>query len=312
MYDLIIAGGGPAGVAAGIYASRKMLKGILITDLFGGQSVVAAEIQNFIGVKSISGFNLAKILKEHLQVASTSSAQAQKGIKIIEEDLVAKIEKAKDGFKATTKKGKIFKSRTVLIASGSRQRKLNIPGEKEFEGRGVFYCSTCDAPLMKGKIAAVIGGGNSGFEAALDLLPYASKIYLLTRTGVLKADPIVREKVRDSKKVKIITMTGAEEIFGEEFVQGLKYRDRRSGKAKEILLQGVFAAVGYQPNSEIVKNLVKLTKAGEIVVNPATQETSCRGIWAAGNVTDGLYRQINISIGDAIKAVLNIYQSMLK
>ena len=312
MYDLIIAGGGPAGVAAGIYASRKMLKGILITDLFGGQSLVAAEIQNFIGVKSISGFNLAKILKEHLQVASTSSAQAQKGIKIIEEDLVAKIEKAKDGFKATTKKGKIFKSRTVLIASGSRQRKLNIPGEKEFEGRGVFYCSTCDAPLMKGKIAAVIGGGNSGFEAALDLLPYASKIYLLTRTGVLKADPIVREKVRDSKKVKIITMAGAEEIFGEEFVQGLKYRDHRSGKAKEILLQGVFAAVGYQPNSEIVKNLVKLTKAGEIVVNPATQETSCRGIWAAGNVTDGLYRQINISIGDAIKAVLNIYQSMLK
>ena len=269
---------------------------------------MAAEIQNFIGVKSISGFNLAKILREHLE--------AQKEIKIFEGDLVVKIEKIKKGFKATTRKGKIFKSRTVLIASGSRRKKLNIPGEKKFEGRGVFYCSICDAPLMKGKIAAVIGGGNSGFEAVIDLLPYASKIYLLTRTGALKADLIIQEKVksanRRTKQVKIIKMAEAEEIFGEEFVQGLRYRDRRSGKIKKMPLQGVFVAVGYRPNSEIVKNLVKLAKAGEIVVNPATQETSCQGIWASGDVTDGLYGQINISIGDAIKAVLNIYQYLLK
>lgn len=299
-YDLLIIGGGPAGVAAGIYAARKKLKGILVTDSFSGQSMVSAEIQNFIGFKSISGLNLTKALIEHLE--------AQKGIKIIEGDSVIKIKKNKAGFKVFTKKRKNFNSKTILIASGSRRKKLNIPGEEEFEGRGVFYCSICDAPLMKNKIVAVIGGGNAGLEAGRDLLPYALKIYLLEYTANITADPVMAETIKKSKKVKIITMAEVQEIFGEEFVKGLKYQDRRSGKIKKVNLQGIFVSVGWQPNSEIVKNLVKLNKAGEVIVNSKTQETSCPGIWASGDVTDGLYHQNNIAIGDAIKAVLNIYQ----
>lgn len=291
-------------MAAGVYAARKKLKGLLITDSFGGQSMVSAEIQNFIGFKSISGLNLAKVLKEHLQ--------AQSGIKIIEGDLAIEIKKNKKGFKIATKKGKNFNSKAILIASGSRRKKLNIPGEKEFGGRGVFYCSICDAPLMKNKIVAVIGAGNAGLESVRDLLPYASKIYILEYTANLTADPIIAEPIKKIKKIKIITLAEVREIFGNKFVQGLKYQDRRNGKIEKLNLQGVFVAIGYQPNSEIVKNLVKLNKAGAVIVNPKTQETSCPGIWASGDVTDGLYHQNNIAIGDAIKAVLNIYQTIDK
>lgn len=297
-YDLVIVGGGPAGVAAGVYAARKKFKVILISDSIGGQSVVSAEIWNFIGIKSISGLNLAKAFKEQLK--------SQKGIEVIEGDSVAEIKKNKDGFKVFTEKGKEFAAKTVLIVSGSRRKKINIPGEKDFEGRGVFYCSICDAPLMKNKIVAVIGGGNSGFESVLDLSPYASRIYLLEYTDILSADGITQEKVKKSKKVEIITMAEARKIFGEDFVKGLEYKDRRNGQIKKLNIQGVFVSVGYQPNSEIFKGLVDLNKNNEIIVNPKTQKTSCEGIWAAGDVSDGLYRQMNIAIGDAIKAILNI------
>ena len=298
LYDLIIIGGGPAGVAAGIYAARKKLKGLLITDLIGGQGVVSRDIQNFVGIKSISGLNFAKALKEHLE--------ANKETEFIEGDLVAEIKKDQKGFKVLTQKGKIFYSTTVLVASGSRHKKINIPGEKDFDGRGVFYCSICDAPLMKNKVTAVIGGGNSGFEAALDLLPYASKIYILEYTDKLAADQVTQDKVKKSKKVEIITMAEVKEICGDQFVKSLKYQDRRTGKTKELILKGVFASVGYSPNSEVAKNLVELNKNKEIIVDHKTQETSVKGIWAAGDVIDGLYRQMDIAIGDAIKATLNI------
>ena len=298
LYDLIIIGGGPAGVAAGIYAARKKLKGLLITDLIGGQGVVSRDIQNFVGIKSISGLNFAKALKEHLE--------ANKETEFIEGDLVAEIKKDQKGFKVLTQKGKIFYSTTVLVASGSRRKKINIPGEKDFDGRGVFYCSICDAPLMKNKVTAVIGGGNSGFEAALDLLPYASKIYILEYTDKLAADQVTQDKVKKSKKVEIITMAEVKEICGDQFVKSLKYQDRRTGKTKELILKGVFASVGYSPNSEVAKNLVELNKNKEIIVDHKTQETLVKGIWAAGDVIDGLYRQMDIAIGDAIKATLNI------
>jgi thioredoxin-disulfide reductase len=297
-YDLIIVGGGPAGVAAGIYAARKKLKSFLITDSIGGQGVVSRDIQNFVGVKSISGLNFAKSLKEHLE--------ANKETEFIEGDLVTEIKKETKGFKVLTQKRKIFHSKSVLIASGSRRKKINIPGEKDFDGRGVFYCSICDAPLMKNKVVAVIGGGNSGFEAVLDLMPYASKIYILEYTDNLAADQITQDKVKKSEKVEIITMAEVKEICGDQFVKSLKYQDRRTGKIKELNLKGVFVSVGYSPNSEIVKNLVLLNKNDEIVVNHKTQETSVKGIWAAGDVTDGVYRQMNIAVGDAIKAALNI------
>ena len=298
MYDLIIIGGGPAGIAAGIYASRKKIKSLLITDSFGGQSIVSDKIENWIGEKEISGFELAKKLENHLK--------SQQGIEILENALVSKIEKIENGFKVFTNNNKVFETKYILVASGSSHRKLNVLGEKEFEGRGVFYCATCDAPLMKNKTAAVIGGGNSGLEAVLDLIPYASSIYLLEYGEKLKGDAITQEKIKSNPKVQIITLAQTIEITGENFVSGLKYKDRQTNKIKELKVDGVFVEIGSTPNSFLVKDLVNLNNFGEIIVDPKTQQTSLFGIWAAGDVTDFPYKQNNIAIGHAISAILNI------
>ena len=297
MYDLIIIGGGPAGVAAGIYAARKKLKTLLVAESFGGQSVVAAEINNFIGFKSISGIELKNVLEEHLR--------AQEDIEIKEGARVEKIKKFDAGFLISAG-GEQFETKTVLVALGSSYRKLGISGEKQFGGKGVFYCSTCDAPLMKNKTAVVVGGGNSGFYAVLDLLPHASKIYVLEYGDAFRADQIYINKAKKSGKVEFITMAAAKEITGEDFVSTIKYEDRASGETKELKTDGIFVAIGYAPNSGIVKDLVKLNQNSQIIIDHQTQKTSCDGIWAAGDVTDVLYGQINIAIGDAIKAVLNI------
>ena len=299
MYDLIIIGAGPAGIAAGIYAVRKKLKTLIISADIGGQPVIASKINNFIGFKSLSGIELKKALEEHLR--------SYEGIKLKEGQKVSKIEKRGEYFLISTENGEFFETKTVLLAMGSSPRRLNIPGESKFEGRGVFYCSICDAPLMKDKITAIVGGGNSGFYAVLDLIPYASKIYVLEYNDTLKADPIYIDKARESGKVEFITMAVAQEIIGNGFVKSLKYQKRDTGENKEISLDGVFVAVGYQPNDSLVKDLVKINGNGRVIINHQTQETSFEGIWAAGDVTDVLYNQINIAIGDAIKAVLNIY-----
>lgn len=300
MYDLIIIGGGPAGVAAGVYAARKKMKTLLIADSFGGQSFVAADIQNFIGIKSISGWQLAKQMEEHLR--------AFEGIiEIIDSDRVSKIEKADGGFSAFTENGRSFETKTVLMAVGSRRRKLDIPGEKRLEGKGVSYCSTCDAPIFGDKVVAVVGGGNAGVEAVMDLIPYAKEIYLMARSEGINADPITFDKIKNNPKVKIMTMVQATEILGDETVSGIKYKELKSGEAKELKLDGVFVEIGWIPNSGLMKDLVNLNERGEIIVNHQTQASSLEGIWAAGDVCDVLYKQNNISMGDAIKAVLNIY-----
>jgi len=298
MHDLIIIGGGPAGVAAGIYAARKKIKALLLTDAFGGQSVAAAEIQNFIGVKSISGLELNKMFQEHLK--------AQPDIEIKDGAIVSQIQKTASGFSVKTISGEIFETKTILLALGNRYRRLNISGEEKFEGRGVFYCSTCDAPLMKNKIAAVIGGGNAGFESALALLPFAAKIYILECADTLKADAVTQEKAKQSGKIEIITGAEVKEIFGNEFVEKIKYQDRKNNEIKELAVKGIFVSIGYEPSSDLVKNLVQLNQDKQVVVDPLTQRTSCEGVWAAGDLTNGLYRQYNIAIGDAIKATLNI------
>lgn len=298
MYDLAIIGGGPAGVAAGVYAARKKMKLVLITDSFGGQSLVSADIQNWIGTKSVSGFDWAKMLEEHLR--------GQEDIDIKEGVLVQKTEKKNEGFVLTLSNGGRVESKTVLVTSGSRRRKLGVPGEKELDGRGVAYCSTCDAPIFKNKTVAVVGGGNAGLEAVIDLLPYASKIYLIVRSDALKGDLVTQEKVKKSDKVEIIYNAETQKILGEQFVTGLQYLDKTGNTLKELKLDGVFVEIGSMPNSDVVKDLVKINQWGEIVVDHKTQRAA-EGIWAAGDVTDVLYKQNNISAGDAVKAVLNIY-----
>ncbi len=300
MYDLIIVGGGPAGVAAGIYAARRRVKTLLIAKSFGGQSTIATEINNFIGIKSISGFKLAQALEGHLR--DQEEIDIKSGIS------VSGIEKMGSNFIVATDNNEKFKSKTLLIAAGSHYRKLNIPGEKEFEGKGVSYCSICDAPIFKNKIVAVVGGGNSGLEAVLDLVPYASKIYLIQSRELLKGAMIFQEKIEKNSKIEIITMAAVREILGKDgFVNGLKYQDNRSKEIKFLKLEGVFVFIGYEPSSSLAKGLVELNKDNQIIVDNKTQKTSQNGIWAAGDITDVLYRQNNIAIGDAIKAVLNIY-----
>lgn len=297
MHELIIVGGGPAAISAGVVSARKKIKTLVVADSFGGQWITTGDVQNFIGTKSVSGFNLAKNLEAHLR--------AQEGIEI-KQAAVSKITKKEAGFSVETDKGEVFETKTVLIASGSDHRKLNVPGEKEFEGKGVFYCATCDAPLMKNKAVVVVGGGNSAFESAISLLDYASKIYVLDRSKILKADEVNQEKVRNSGKAEIITGISITEIFGDKMVSGLKYQDE-NGEIKELAVEGIFISISRIANNEIVKGLVEINQAGEIIVDPKTQKTSIDGIWAAGDVTDVLYKQGNIAIGDGMKAALNIY-----
>ncbi len=299
-YDLVIIGGGPAGVAAGVYAARKKIKTALIADSFGGQSVVSGDVQNWIGTTSISGFDLAKSLEEHLR--------AQTDIDIVDGDLVTGVASGDHGgFSVTTRNGKTLETKYIFVASGSRRRKLGVPGEKEFDGKGVVYCATCDAPLFDGKTVAVVGGGNSALESTLDLFPYAAKIYIMVRSDVLKGDPVTQDKVMSHPNVEILWNAAADEVVGKDFVTGLRYHDVKTNEAKELAVEGVFVEIGLTPNADFLSNIVTLNSRGEIVTDPRTQETSCDGIWAAGDVTDGPYRQNNISVGDAVKAVLNIY-----
>ena len=301
MFELIIIGGGPAGVAAAIYAARKKIKTAIIAEEFGGQSIISDDIQNWIGTIKLSGFDLAKQLENHLRVYAND-------IEIVDGERIEKVEKVGENhFKLITTEGKVYETERVLVTSGSHRKRLEVPGAKEFDGKGIAYCATCDAPLYDGKEVAVVGGGNAGLESVIDLEPYASKIYLLHRRDTLKADPVTQEKVKGMEKVQIIYNADTTEIMGDKFVSGLRYKDNKTGEEKELAVQGVFVEIGIIPNSEIVKDIVKLNSKGEIIVNHKTQVTSDPGIWAAGDVADVLYNQNNISAGDAIKAVLNVY-----
>ena len=299
MHDLIIIGAGPAGVGAGIYAARKKIKTLLITKDFGGQSLVSNDIQNWIGTKSLSGLDLAKNLEDHLR--------AQDGMEILDNDLVKKIEKASGFFKVSTEGGKTLETKTVLVCSGSRRRRLGIPGEDALDGKGIVWCSTCDAPLFSGKTVAVIGSGNSGLEAVRDLFAYAKKVYLLNRTNNIKGDAVTFELIKKDSRLEILYNAEIREIKGDNFVNGLTYFDKNSNALKKLEVEGVFIEIGSLPNSDFLGDLVKKNPFGEIIVDHRTQRSSAPGIWAAGDVSDVLYKQNNISTGDAIKAVLNIY-----
>src|SRR3989344_1932667 len=224
MYDLVIIGGGPGGIAGGVYAARKKLKTALIAESFGGQSITSADIQNWIGTQSISGFDLAKNLENHLR--------AQRGLEIIDGDLVIKVEKINNGFSVATQQGKILETKTILICSGSRHRKLGILGERELDGKGVAYCSTCDAPLFSDKTVAVIGAGNAGLEAVRDLLVYANKVYLLNRSEAIRGDAVTFESIKNDARGEVIMLAEAREILGDKFVSGLKYLDKKSNEVK--------------------------------------------------------------------------------
>ncbi len=312
LYDLIIIGGGPAGVASAVYAARKRLKTLLIVEAFGGQSITSADIQNWIGEPHISGFDLAKKFEDHVQaykdiidIQTSEKAVTVRKLNCVKETGVC-------DFEVMTDKNVTYQGKAVVLASGARRKKLNVPGETEFDGKGVVYCSTCDAPLFPGKTVAVVGGGNAGLEAVVDLLPYAKKIYLLEYSATLKGDPVTEETIKKDRKVEIIFNAQIKTITGMQFVNGLTYIDRLTASEKKIDLEGVFVEIGSSPNSEIVKGLVELDRYGQVLIDSKHATTSCPGIFAAGDVTDDPYKQNNISAGDAVKATLAAYAYLLK
>jgi len=301
IYDLCIVGGGPAGVAAGVYAARKKISTIFITEHFRNQSVVSEDIQNWIGTISISGENLASNLEKHLKNYSDA-------IDIKEKETVLNISKNSEGiFVIKTNKSE-YTSKTILIASGSIRRKLKIKGAEEFEGKGITYCATCDAPMFEGMDVAVIGGGNSAFESAAQLLSYAKSVTILQRSD-FRADPITIKKVLSDPRAHAIPNVDLLEIKGKQFVSGIVYKEKDSEEIKELPVQGIFVEIGSDPSVEFLNNgIVELNKNSQIIVNAKTQATNTLGIWAAGDCTDGLYHQNNISAGDAIKALEDIYK----
>jgi len=302
MYDVIIIGGGPAGSGAAVYTGRKRLKTLLITESFGGQSIVSDDIQNWIGQKSISGYDLAKNLEEHVR--------AQETVEVKIPETVTSVKEITGGFEVFTNNGNQYQSKTLIVTAGGRRRKLNIPGEDQYNGKGVAYCSTCDAPLFMGKKVVVVGGGNAGLEAAIDLLPFASEIFVSVRSEKLVADPITQAEVLKSDKIKIIYNHVIKEIIGEKFVTGIKYDEQ--GIEKILNVDGVFIEIGSIPNSEMMSGLVTLNKMGEIITDHRLATTSKPGIFAAGDVTDDPYKQNNISVGDAVIAALSVYNYLLK
>lgn len=300
-FDLIIIGGGPAGSSAAVYAARKRLKTLLILKEWGGQSTVSEDIQNWIGTPHISGNDLALSFKKHVEEYQGEFLTIQTGLE------VSTVTKDGKLFTVTCGTDKAFVSKTVLVATGSARRKLDIPGAVEFEHKGITYCASCDGPVFAGADVVVVGGGNAGFESAAQLLAYCKSVTLLNRSATLKADEITIQKVSSHLNMTVITNAVPTEIRGEKFVDTIFYKDTLSGEMHELKAGGIFVEIGQIPATSFVKDLVTLSPTGHIKINPRTQETDVPGVWAAGDCTDILYHQNNIAAGDAVKALEDIY-----
>ncbi|PID52337.1 MAG: pyridine nucleotide-disulfide oxidoreductase [Candidatus Moraniibacteriota bacterium] len=305
MYETIIIGGGPAAVAAGVYAARKQIKTAFFATQIGGQSVVSDGIENWIGESMISGPDLAIKLKKHLE------AQGE-NIDLFIGKNVDRVEKKEDETFMVFSGEDAYQTKTIIVCSGGRHRRLGVPGEAEFEGKGVAFCATCDAPFFKDKDVAVVGGGNSGLEAIVDLMAYAKKIYLIARRDELRGDSVTQKKIKASDQVEIIYNSEVSKVIGNVMVEGLEYTNVKSGEKNEISVQGIFVEIGSVPNSEIVSDIVETDEWNNIIVNFADQTTSCPGVFAAGDVTNSPYRQNNIAAGDAIKALLSTHEYLKK
>ena len=300
MYELIIIGGGPAGVAAGVYASRKQLKTLLITDKFGGQSIVSDGIENWIGEVKIPGLELARKLEEHLRAYAGDVVDIKTG------NFVKKVTKIDGGFKVETTDGD-FTSKTVLVATGSTRRKITAIGADKFEHKGLTYCASCDGPIFRDKDVVVVGGGNSAFESAAQLLAYAKSVTLIHRREEFRADPVTVENLRANPNFNIITNAEITEVFGDFLVSGMKYRDNKTGEEKTLNVSGIFVEIGAIPAVDFVRDLVELDENGTVKINPWDQKTNVPGIWAAGDCTNILYHQNNIASGDGVRALEDIF-----
>ena len=302
-YDVLIIGGGPAAMSAVIYTARKLLKVALITKDYGGQVAWTSQIENYLGFQSITGKELTDRFIEQLKQFSIPVQLGQK---------VVAVRKNGELFESRIESGLSFRSRTVIIATGKRDRPLGVPGETELVGRGVAYCATCDAPFYKDKRVAIAGGGNSAITAALDLIKLASHVTLINIAPDWQADPIMIEDVHKAKdRVTFLNQRRILSIEGKDRVTGVRIRDLTNDGEGLLPVDGVFVEIGLVPNSEAVKDLVKLTAAGEVLVD-CTCHTSVPGVFGAGDVTTVPHKQIIIAGGEGAKAALAAHEYLLK
>jgi alkyl hydroperoxide reductase subunit F len=301
VYDIIIIGGGPAGMTAAVYASRKKLDVLMITTDLGGQVLLTSSIENYLGYQYITGRELSDKFGAQVHMFKIDLEMPEKA---------AGLEFRNGFFEVRTGSDKAFRTRSVVIASGKRSRPLNVPGETELIGRGVTYCSVCDAPLFKGMTVCVVGGGNSAVSAAIDLTKYADKIYLVNIMSEFACDRVLLDKVKNSPKVEILRGMEVTKILGKDLVTGIILKDVKTGEMKSLPLQGVFIEIGLLPNSDFANGVVVLNKKDEIVVDCACK-TSRPGIFACGDVTSVPEKQIIIAAGEGAKASLAAYRYVI-
>ncbi|HMW17180.1 MAG TPA: alkyl hydroperoxide reductase subunit F [Accumulibacter sp.] len=304
-YDVLIVGGGPAGAAAAIYAARKGIRTGIVGERFGGQVLDTLAIENFISVKATDGPKLVASLEEHVR---------EYGVDIINLQRATSLKTGADGglSEVGLASGATLRSKAVIIATGARWREMNVPGEKEYRNHGVAYCPHCDGPLFKGKHVAVIGGGNSGVEAAIDLAGIVGHVTLLEFDPKLRADAILQNKLFSLPNITVITSALTTEVVGDgQKVGGLIYTDRTNGSSHHLELEGIFVQIGLLPNSEWLKDTLALSSRGEIEIN-SRNETSLAGVFAAGDVSTVPYKQIVIAIGEGAKASLSAFDYLIR
>lgn len=303
--DLIIVGGGPAGITAAVYAARKKIDFAIITQDIGGQAAWSGGIENYTGYQFVTGPELISKFQQHLE---------SYGFKMLDGIEVSRVAKVAgmgpgqpDRFQVTTFAGDQYLARAVIVATGKRPKLLNVPGEAEYKNKGVAYCVTCDGPIFKDKIVAVVGGGNSALDAVLQMIRYASKVYLINLTDSLFGDSVMQEKVLASDKVEVLYGAKTLSISGDRFVRSIKIEQK--GQARDLPVAGVFVEIGLVPNSDFI-DCVEKNKNGEIIINCAA-ETSCSGVFAAGDVTAVPSKQVIIAAGDGAKAALAAFRYLI-
>ncbi|GAB6386522.1 alkyl hydroperoxide reductase subunit F [Stutzerimonas marianensis] len=305
-FDVLVVGGGPAGAAAAIYAARKGIRTGVAAERFGGQVLDTMAIENFISVNETEGPKLARALENHVREYDVDIMNLQRAAALIPASSEGGLHEIK------LENGGSLKAKTLILATGARWREMNVPGEQEYRGRGVAYCPHCDGPLFKGKRVAVIGGGNSGVEAAIDLAGIVAQVTLLEFDSQLRADAVLQKKLYSLPNVTVITSALTSEVSGDgQKVTGLTYKDRNSSEFHSLELEGIFVQIGLLPNSDWLKGTVELTSRGEIIVD-ARGETSLPGIFAAGDVTTVPYKQIVIAVGEGAKASLSAFDHLIR
>ena len=304
-FDLLVVGGGPAASAAAVYAARKGIRTGVVAERFGGQVLDTMAIENFISVPHTEGPQLARALEQHVREYQVDIMNLQRAEALLP---------AQPGglHELRLASGAVLKARAIVLATGARWREMNVPGEQQYRGRGVAYCPHCDGPLFKGKRVAVIGGGNSGIEAAIDLAGIVAHVTVLEFMDTLRADAVLQQKLRSLPNVTVILNAQTTEVSGDgEKVKGIVYTDRASGASHRIDLEGIFVQIGLLPNTDWLKGTVELARSGEIQVD-ARGQTSAPGVFAAGDATTVPYKQIIIAMGEGSKASLSAFDYLIR